>query len=232
LFKRLNLFVAALVLVIIFLAAEIIIVKNISRYEPEVNVVFAKVRIPENTLIKADMLREKKIGADLAHAQSLHSIRDLAGKTAKVDIEEGEMLLSGKLKKADEMEKIEVSDMNDRLFTVEFKGDQANGWRLKEGQHVDIIFIANEKQAPPAVAAHENEKAGTADEFLDTVQEKRVKRLRNVRIAALIDEKGKLVRNAERTSVPKYVSFEVNSGQDEFLAFAKTNGRLELSVIP
>ena len=42
-------------------------------------------------------------------------------------------------------EEIIVKDKNSRLFTVEFRGDQANGCQLKEGQYVDIIFIPDEK---------------------------------------------------------------------------------------
>ena len=105
------------------------------------------------------------------------------------------------------------------MFTVEFNGDQVNGWWLKEGQYVDIIFIPSEK-------------AQKVTTITDDQKTYKVERVRNVRVAAIIDDKGKLVKDSEKASTPKYVSFEVNDKLDEFLAYAKGNGRLEISVIP
>ena len=59
-----------------------------------------------------------------------------------------------------------------------------------------------------------------------------VARMEKVRIAALIDDSGNVIDDVVKGVVPRYVLFEVEKGQDEFLAYAKANGRLELSVIP
>lgn len=53
-----------------------------------------------------------------------------------------------------------------------------------------------------------------------------------IRVAAIISQEGKLIKNDDRYSLPKYICFEVNTEQDEMLAYAKSNGRIELSVIP
>lgn len=217
--RKLNYILITLVLAVLFLAIEAVIVKNASKYEPEVNVVFANVRIPAKTEINKEMLRERKVNLSLAHRQSIKSMNALIGKKAKTDIEEGEMILTGKIGIIDEMQEIDVKDRNNRLFTVEFRGDQANGWWLLVGQYVDIIFVPNDKAKPQPVTQAEPQAAA-------------VKRLRNVRIAALIDDKGKLLKNSERNSMPKYISFELSDEQDEFLAYAKSNGRLEVSVLP
>ena len=47
-----------------------------------------------------------------------------------------------------------------------------------------------------------------------------------------IDEKGRLVKDTEGTALPRYISFELSDDQCDFLAYAKGNGRLEISVIP
>lgn len=253
--KKVNLVLITAVLVIVLLALEIFIVKSASRYEPEVGIVFSKVKILEGTQVKAEMLQEKRVNLGLVHKQALRSLKDAEGKMARTDIEEGEMLLSGRLAGQDEMERIKVSDPKNRLFTVEFKGDQANGWWLETGQYVDIIYVANEKQLllpssqtkeiqdgnprqkkretqVDAYIAKDLENPSGSGDIYDADRKRRLKRLRNIRIAALIDDKGKLLKDTGRTGTPKYVSFEVDGSQDEFLAYAKTNGRLELSVIP
>lgn len=213
--KKINLILLTVLLVIALLVVEIIIVRSASEYEPEVEVVFAGVKITEGTPITPDMLIKKKISLSYAHKQSVRKIEEAANKKAKVDIEEGEMLLIGKLDDINEMDQIVIMDSSKKLFSVEFKGDQANGWWLKAGQLVDIIFVPNEKG---------NMEAGGV--------QKSVEKLKNVRIAAIIDEKGRLVKDTEGTALPRYISFELSDDQCDFLAYAKGNGRLEISVIP
>jgi Flp pilus assembly protein CpaB len=212
---------------------EVVIVKSVSRYEPQQDVVFAKTKIPVDTTIQENMLVLRRIDLSFVHKQSVRDIREIVGKKAKVDIEDGEMIFAGKFGTADEIGIMEVKDKNNRLFSLELKGDQANGWWLKTDQLVDIIYVPDERakarssQSIPADSASAGDTAAAEGGELLIVR-----RLRNIRIAAIIDEKGKLLKNSSRTELPKFVSLEVNDTQDEFLAFAKSAGRLELSVIP
>jgi Flp pilus assembly protein CpaB len=213
--KKVNLILLTTVLVIVLLAIEIVIVRNASKYEPQVEVLFAATKIAEGTIIKPHMLNSKKINLSYAHKQSVKNVEEVEGKRAKIEFEEGEMILNSKLIKADEFEEVIIEDNNNRLFSVEFKGDQANGWWIKTGQRVDIIFVPNDR------AMRDNDN-----------NQKYVERLKSVRIAAIIDENGKLVKNNDRVSLPRYISFELTDKQCDFLAYAKGNGRLEISVIP
>jgi len=216
--RRIKLIVLTFLLAVMLLAIEVIIVKSAAKYEPEISVVYAKVHIPEGAVIQEGMLQERKVNISVAHRRSVRNIKDAVGKRARMDIEEGEMMLAGKLVSEGDMQSIRVEDKNSRLFSVEFKGDQANGWQLKAGQHVDIIFVPNEKAK--ASTEWQSGYAGS------------IQILRSVRVAALIDEKGRQLKNYEREVTPRYISFEVTDRQCEFLAFAKGNGRLEISVIP
>lgn len=238
--KKINLIFFTVILVVILLGIEVVIVKSAVKYEPLVDVVYAKTKIASQKEIKPEMLYQKKINISMAHSQAFRDIKDLTGKKSKVEIEEGEMILSGKLGKANEMEQIEVKDKNNRLFTVEFKGDQANGWWIKVGQYVDIIFIPNEKPTasnyikeqpdlPQTTAVLNGNKQFVGISTDNSVE---VRRFRNIRVAALIDEKGNQLKNSNRETLPRYISFEVTDSQDEALAYAKSNGRLEVSVIP
>ena len=212
---KIKFLVVTMLIAVVLLAVEIVIVRSVSRYEPEIDVVYAKVKIPENTVIQPDMLQVRKVGIGVAHRQSMRDMGEVSGRIAKADIEEGEMILASRLDEENRMKEIRVKDMNNRLFTVEFKGDQANGWWLAADQYVDIIFVPGERVR----------SSGGGDSAA-------IQRLRNIRIAALIDERGRLVKGNEKSVVPKYVSFEVTDSQDEFLAYAKGSGRLEISVIP
>lgn len=211
--KRFKMLVAAVILTVILVGAEIYIIRAATSYEPMTEVVFARVRIPEDTLITGEMLEIKKVGLGTVHKLSVHKPENIAGKRSATDIESGEMVLSSKVGSSDAMEKIKVKDKNKRLFSVEFKGDQANGWWLLTDQNVDIIFVPGE--------------TGTSGGVVNDV-----KKLENIRIAALIDERGKLLKNNDRSTLPRYISFEVTDRQAAFLAEAKSRGRLELSVIP
>lgn len=228
--RRIGTVLAAFLIIVLLVVIEIVVIKSASNYEPTSEVVFAKIKIPEKCKITANMLEVKKIGLGLIHGMSLKDIRDVEGKKASMEIEAGEMILSGKLG-YEGMESIEVRDKSKRLFSVEFKADQANGWWLITDQNVDIIFIPDKNQLTSGEMLGDGSPAGVekASRIYDG---NRVQKLRNIRIAALIDENGKLLKNKDRTTLPRYISFEVTDDQTDFLAYAKSNGRLEICVIP
>jgi Flp pilus assembly protein CpaB len=214
--RKVRLFAVTVVLALVLLAVEIMIVRSVSRYGPEISVVYARTKIPANAVVSQDMLEQKKIGISYAHRQSVRSIESVLNKKAKQDIEEGEMVLESKLVSPEEIENIKAKNPENRLIAVEFRGDQANGWWLAADRYVDIIFIPDGKtRSAPDSRAPEP-----------------VQRIRNIRIAAVMDDRGRILKGGEWTSIPKYISFEVAESQDEFLAYAKGNGRLELSIIP
>ncbi len=226
--RRFGTVLAAFLIVVVLVIVEVAVVKGASNYEPVSEVVFAKVSIPEKCEITAEMLEVKKVSSGLVHRLSLKNIGDVEGKRASMNIEAGEMVLSGKLG-YEGMEKIEVKDKNKRLYSVEFKGDQANGWWLITDQNVDILFVPNENtQRSSAPGKDDPALMGTAT----AAGGNGVQKLRNIRIAALIDENGKRLQDKDRNSLPKYISFEVTDRQADFLAYAKSNGRLEICVIP
>ncbi len=226
--RRYGTVLAAFLLVVILVIIEIAVVKGASNYEPVSEVVFTKVRIVENSEITAEMLEVKKIGIGMVHRLSLRNIGEVVGKRAAMDIEAGEMILTGKLG-YEGMESIEVKDRNKRLYSVEFRGDQANGWWLMTDQNVDILFVPNNTQTSGSYKTEGNDEV--AEQTMG-IAANRVEKLKNIRIAALIDANGKLLENRDRTTLPQYVSFEVTDQQADFLAYAKSNGRLELCVIP
>lgn len=219
--KKINMLILTIILALVFLIIEIVIVKSISKYEPETNVIFAVRKIKAGEVITENVLAERNISISSAHSQSIKNINDIIGKRAMTDIEKDEIILASRIAEDEYFEEIIVKDKNSRLFTVEFKGDQANGWQLREGQFVDIIFIPDGKNTMPVIENEAREKE------VNTLQ-----KIRNVRIAALIDDKGKLVKNSENSAVPRYISFEVDDKLDQFLAYAKGHGRLEISAIP
>ena len=233
--RRFGSLLAVFTLVLLLVITEIVIIKSASKYEPQVGIVFAKTRIPERTAITPDMLELRDVDLSFVHRMSLRSISDAASKRSGMDIEAGEMVLSGKLSSED-METIEVKDRNKKLFTVEFKADQANGWWLLTDQKVDIIYIPDENPAVSAamdagaVKAGEARAAAPTDDIANIRDKIRV--LEDIRIAALIDENGKLLKNNRGAALPRYVSFEVTDEQVFLLAYAKGHGRLELSVVP
>lgn len=213
-----------LLLVVVLLAVEVVIVRSASKYEPVTTVVFTKAAIPEGTEIEREMLTVREVSLGLAHKKALRDPGEAVGKKAMADIESGEMLLDSRIGTEETMEPIMVENKGSRLFTVEFKADQANGWWLMVGQCVDIIFVPQDRNEDTGRTDREN---GTGDGNYGGII-----RLNNIRIAALIDEKGALLKNSGRDTLPRYISFEVDGGQDQFLAYAKSNGRLEISAIP
>lgn len=264
--KKINILVLTVILAIILFAAEIIILKSVSKYEPAASVVFAARKITAGETFTEDMLGVKEMSVEAVHSKSIRNKSELIGKIAKTDIEKDEVILSSRAAISENAGQIEVIDKNNRLITVEFKTDQANGWQLKEGQYVDIIFIPGDKNDTTAVswvtamnesgsgddAQNYPQKAGQNSGQNDGQNNEQndgqsggiiqcitstgipgIYRISNVRVAALIGENGKLARDSDKSGViPRYITFEVNNRLDEFLAYAKSSGRLELSVVP
>lgn len=234
--KKFKKLILVLIIIAILLTVQVIIIKNASQYEAKINIVYAKTDIPAKTVITSDMLTTKSINLSMVHLQAYRSTADLIGKTAKADIADGEMILNSRIGKPDEMAEIKVLDKNNRLFAIEFKPDQANGWWLLLDQKVDLIFVPTSPagvNAPTSLSRPsdaQSNTAGNADQTQFTSSSNGIKRLSNIRVAAIIDETLQPLANDTRTSIPKYIVFEVAPQQDEFLAWAKSNGRIELSV--
>jgi Flp pilus assembly protein CpaB len=233
--KSLNMLVAAAALVIVLLIAEIVIVRSVSGYEPKACVVYAKSLIPEGTVISAQMLEEKEITLSHAHRLSIKNMGSIEGKKAAVDIQEGEMLLSPKLKD-DVEEKIKLADKNNRLFSLELKGDQANGWWILPDQYTDIVFIPVKQMTGNDAFQEKMEYLTGKDESVRLKLEPAIPEsvwvLKSIRIAGVIDSEGNVLDGKKCGGKPKYVSLEVSEKEAHFLAYAKANGTLELSIIP
>lgn len=232
--KKTNLILITSILVVVLLIVEIVIVRAVSKYQPQISVVYAKTSIAENTVVDAEMLMEKKTDAGFVHRLSVVDINDIIGKKTIAGIEQGEMILSSRLGEVGETERINVVDKNNRLFAVEFKGDQANGWWLKPDQFVDIIFVPNEKNKniTPSQDIPQNGEEKSNEEGISENWKMGMRKLENIRIAAVISDKGVLLEHSEKTTLPRYISFEITDEQCEFLSYAKGAGRIEVCVIP
>lgn len=225
---------------ILLLTVTGIYIKMVSNYEAKVTVVYASKDIESKTVIKDDMLTEKSISLSSAHKLSAKSKNEVIGKKATVNITSGEMVLKNKFTDQDNVDTISPKNKNNRLFTVEFKPDQVNGWVLKKDQLVDIIFVPNENKAndsmlnipkQPNTKQKEDsvvDQSNTANTGYDN---KSVLRLVNIRVAGVINDVGKIIDPEKPEGAPKLISFEVTTDQDEFLAWCKANGRIEISTV-
>ncbi len=222
--KRFGWIISALIIVILLVAVEVTIISNASSQETKEMVVYAKVRVDKDTIITEDMLELREIGKDAVHPSALGNVDEAIAMRASVDIEAEEMILKAKLLSSEE-DIIRAEDPGKRLICVEMRIDQANGWQLKEDKYVDLIFVPNSG----GEQGHSPEAAGIIDVLPSS---NGMKVLKNVRIAGIFDEDARQTSILESDSIPKYVSFEVTAEQAIFIAYAKNNGRLELSGIP
>lgn len=246
----------AVLLVILLVLVELTIITKASGYENtekgKERLVFTKAHIAKNTAITADMLELVEVDRTAVNPDAVKSINAVGSKRANADIAAGEMLMNTMLS-ADECGIIEAEDKSKRLFSLEFDAHQANGWQLAEDQFVDIIYVPNHSQelkistpnerggerlnqSSGGAAAEENEvnEAAEADEAAEILEQVPlgVRVIKNIRIAGLIDDHGKIVDALKSKNAPRYISFEVTEEQAIFLAYAKGKGRLELSCIP
>jgi len=236
--KRINRILATGCLAIVLLIAEIIIIRNVSGYQSKEEVVFTKTVIPDGTVIEENMLEIKEVDAAIVPRNAVKNVKEVVGKKAGTDMEEKEMVVTGRLREAGESDEIKVVNEENRLFSVEFKSDQVNGWQLSAGQYVDIIFIPNNNIDLQTDNMEETNGLIEGGEGLNNIESLEysescpgVQVLKNIRIAAIIDEKGELLRGNDITGTPRIISFEVSERQDHFLAWAKSHGRLEVSLI-
>lgn len=222
--KKFGWIVGAMIIVIVLMVVEMTIISNASGDDIKQKVVFARVRIEKNTVITANMLEIREISSDAVHQDALDDMNEAVAMRAGMDIETGEMLLNAKLL-PDERDIIRAKDSSKRLISIELRVDQANAWQLTEDQYVDIIYVPNNRG--------EQDRPPSAGDVVDasTVQNG-VKMMKGIRIAGVVDEDAKMVDISESESIPKYVSFEVTQEQAVFIAYAKNNGKLELSCIP
>ncbi len=234
--KKVNTLLTAFIIVIILLAAEIAIVKSVSGYESKASVVYAKCHIPEGTVIEESMLEVREIELSYMHKQSVRDKTAITGKKSSAEIYEGEMILMPEILEND-TRNIKIIGEDNRLFSIELKGDQANGWLVEAEQFVDIIFIPSRQlcddelfknMMESIVENYEQEERGLN---LKCVISDTVWIIGKIRIAAVIDDSGNILETGEYKNKPRYVSLEVNQRQAHFLAYAKSSGRLELSII-
>ncbi|HEX2945143.1 MAG TPA: SAF domain-containing protein [Clostridia bacterium] len=222
--KRFGWIGAALVIVVLLVAAELAIVTNAAGYDKKEKIVFIKADIPAGTLITADMLELRETDSSAVHPDAVGNTGEALGKRPTIDLVEGEMLLKARLS-INGRNIAKAADKSKRLFSADLKIDQANGWQFSERQFVDIIYIPN--------PGEENEQTPQAEGVsIVPPAPNGVRVMKNVRVAGIMDEDGQLTDVAEEGKIPRYVSFEVTQEQAVFLAYAKSNGKLELCCIP
>ncbi len=222
--KKFGWIVGAMIIVIVLMVVEMTIISNASGDDIKQKVVFASARIEKNTVITANMLEIREISSDAVHQDALDNMNEAVAMRAGMDIEAGEMLLNAKLM-PDECVITRAKDASKRLISAELRVDQANAWQLTEDQYVDIIYVPNN--------GGEQNQVPSAEGVVDaSFAQNGVKMMKGVRIAGVIDENAKMVDIPESESIPKYVSFELTQEQAVFIAYAKNNGKLELSCIP
>lgn len=228
--KRPKTLVVAIILLVILLSVEVVVVKRASDYEPKIKAIYAKVKIPAETVITKDMLIEKEVALSLVNMKAIKDTAEAVGKIAKFDIEEMEMITNSRIAEKIEEKAIELLDKNNRLITVKFEPDQVNGWWLND--RVDIIFIPDRTLTVAQKASNNIDNTAVGEEPKTiTYNSAGIVRLENIRVAGIIDENRLLVDKIENTTYrPVLVSFEVNTEQDKFLAWAKYNGKLEVSA--
>lgn len=228
--KRPKTLIVALVLLAVLLVVEVFVIKKASDYEPKIKVIYAKVKIPAETVISKDMLVEKEVALSLVNINAIKDTAEAIGKAAKFDIDEMELLSKSRLMEKVEEKKIELENFNNRLITIKFEPDQVNGWWLDD--RVDIIFIPNENSADKPKSAMINNMQQNDETSEKAVYDSSgIVRLENIRVAAIIDESRRLVEDiVDTTYSPVLVSFEVSTDQDKFLAWAKYNGKIEVSA--
>lgn len=227
--RKFSWIVGALFIVAMLIIAEITIVSNASGYEAKDVAVFAKQKIEENTVVTVEMLEMKEISKTAVHPNAFKAVNEAVAMTSKMVIEPGEQLLKSKLT-SDIRDVIMAENSNNRLITMELKVEQANAWQFSDDQYVDIIYVPNHgegQEQPPEAAG-----VSKAVPFSSGVRI-----MEGIRVAGLINEDGIQVKpkdSADRDpdNIPKYASFEVTQEQAVFLAYAKSNGKLELSCIP
>ncbi|HHW01036.1 MAG TPA: hypothetical protein GXX36_15990 [Clostridiaceae bacterium] len=248
--KRIKRILVTGCLVIVLLIAEIIIIRNVSGYHSKVEVVFTKTAIPEGTVIEENMLEIKEVDMAIVPKNAVKHVKEVVGKETGTNMDEREMVVTGRLREAGESDEIKVVNEGNRLFSVEFKSDQVNGWQLSAGQYVDIIFIPNDntnlqtdnigsqtdnKEEDKDLNKGGEDPTNNLTNNIESLEYSNscpgVQILKNIRIAAIIDEKGELLKGNDITGTPRIISFEVSERQDHFLAWAKSHGRLEVSLI-
>ncbi|SHJ43516.1 Flp pilus assembly protein CpaB [Lutispora thermophila] len=226
--KQRKTLIIAIILLLILMSVEVYVVKKASDYEPKIKVVYSKVKIPAGTVITKDMLIEKEVELSLVNIKAVKDMGEAVGKIAKIDIEEMEMITASRLVEYVEEKKLKMENPNNRFITIKFEPDQVNGWWI--GDRVDILFVPddNEYSAPKAIINNGQQEETNGKIIFDPSG---IVRLENVRVAAIMDETRKLVENIEDTTYnPVLVSFEVDTEQDKFLAWAKHHGKIEVSA--
>lgn len=210
--NKIKIILGAIFLTIILLAAQFLVFRMLTGKEGMIPVLAAARDISPGEIITEDLVCETEI-VDFGLTGEFPSRPDeIYGKIATDEIYQGDVVTLKRLGDNSERENTELFGEDTRFITIEFKPDQANGWFIENGSFVDLLFI------PDKTAG----KTGSEE----------VSRINNVRVAYIINDKGGLYNKEEPGPVPKYVSFEINNKLDEILAYAKANGRIEISVIP
>lgn len=210
--------VFSLVIAVILFILEVFLIKNIAGIQDKKKVVYTNTKIAANTRITAEMLIVKEVPGNLAHKLSFSDISQAVGKKARTDLEDGEMLLSSKIGTYGSMDGLAVTTPGNRLCCLDLKGDQANGWCIAADQRVDILFVPDPGRVDKNSSMQPDGQSCI--------------KLNSIRVAAIIDDKLKIIKDTDALKSPKYMMVEVTPEQAEMLAFAKGNGRIEIASIP
>jgi Flp pilus assembly protein CpaB len=222
--RRYGWICGAFAIIILLIVIEMKIISNASGYETREKVVVAARNIGMDAVITGDMLEIREISSGAVHRDAVRNIDEAVGMRAAADIYDGEVLLRGRLTEK-ESDAVEALNKSNRLFSLKPEWDQVNAWQLEKDQYVDVVFVPNHLNqdgvCPEAPGVLSVPPAQTG-----------IRMMKNIRIAGFVDEDGEPVKDGGTGKVPRYILLEVTQEQAVFLAYAKSNGRVELSAIP
>lgn len=237
-FKKPSYFALGIILFFIIMTGSGLYIKFVSSFEPKITLVYAKTDIPNKTLITADMVEEKEVPLSSNNKYAIKSKNDVIGNKSVAPIFQDELILSTRYSKPDQVNGVNIKDKNNRIFTLDLKADEANGWQIHEDSYVDLIFVPNptQKQNPiPSSSASYNNtlppQQGQMPISATNFDESQIVRLSKIRVAAIIGENNQVIDpSKDKDIIPKYVSFEVTTNQDTFLSWAKQYGHINVSL--
>jgi hypothetical protein len=190
-------------ILIILICAEVIMINTATGSGSDVQVICAASDISKGELITLDLLVLKKIPLEMSGSALTGKPEDYVGQKVGCYLHKGEVLYSDNL-----LASSKFKDEGKVMMAFDLKGVQANGWWIEEDCIVDLMLVYNG-------------------------DEKNVKTIQDIRVAALLDEAGnRLISGSEakRPAPPVYMSVEVTADQALLLAGIKSNDKIVLAV--
>jgi Flp pilus assembly protein CpaB len=230
--RKLTVLILSLVLTIILFNIISLIQSKFINCEPMVKVLVANQNISANRQMDKKMVSERNVPLSLTTGIKVASnFEDIKNLYTQENMFKGELILKEKLASKDQVKVIEIESGKEKVSIKLESPENALSYQMKAGDNVNLYFTGKidslKSIGKPVYTAADTTSSDSFYNYLGTV-----KILENIKILAIVDNQGNIIKNNSKDEKPDTIIISVKTDEASLINNLKGQGTFDITGLP